>query len=97
MFGLNIFKMQIESENDFNKLRQHIDAWHRKFPMFRHDVVKIENAVEEHIKQYSIAMVHYRQSHKRNHLEEANTHIAEINRIVGMAEKMELMAILSQS
>ena len=88
--------MQIESENDFTKLRQHIDAWHRKFPMFRHDVVKIENAVEEHIKQYSIAMVHYRQSHKKHYLEQAQEHIESINRIISTAEKMELMALLSQ-
>jgi hypothetical protein len=89
--------MQIESENDFIKLRQHIDAWHKKFPLFRHDVVKIENAVEEHIKQYSIAMVHYRQSHKKHFLEQAQNHIGEINRIINVAEKMELMSILSQS
>jgi hypothetical protein len=63
--------------------------------MFRHDVVKIEAAVEEHIKQYSIAMVHYRQSHKKNCIDEAQKHIDEINRIVALAEKMELMAILS--
>ena len=96
MFDLNIYEMQIESEKDFTKLRQHIDTWHKKFPMFRHDVVKIENAVEEHIKQYSIAMVHYRQSHKRHYLEQAGKHIEDINRIVETAEKMELMALLSQ-
>ena len=73
-----------------------MDAWHRKFPMFRHDVVKIENAVEEHIKQYSIAMVHYRQSHKKHFLEQAQEHIESINRIISTAEKMELMALLSQ-
>jgi hypothetical protein len=89
--------MQIESENDFTKLRRHIDDWHRKFPMFRHDVVKIENAVEEHIKQYSIAMVNYRQSRKRHFLEQAENHIKDINRIISTAEKMELMALLSQS
>ena len=88
--------MQIESERDFTKLRQHMDAWHRKFPMFRHDVVKIESSVEEHIKQYSIAMVNYRQSRKKNYLEQAQKHINEINRIVALAEKMELMAMLSQ-
>jgi hypothetical protein len=95
LFGLNIY-MQIESEKDFIKLRQHMNAWHRKFPMFRHDVVKIESSVEEHIKQYSIAMVNYRQSHKKNYLEQAQKHIDEINRIIALTEKMELMAILSQ-
>ena len=88
--------MQIESEQDFTKLRQHMSAWHKKFPMFRHDVVKIESSVEEHIKQYSIAMVNYRQSHKKNYLEQAQKHINEINRIITLAEKMELMAMLSQ-
>lgn len=89
--------MQIESERDFIKLRQHMDSWHKRFPMFRHDVVRIENIVEGHIKQYSIAMVHYRQSHKKNFVETAQHHLNEINRVIALAEKMELMSLLSQS
>jgi len=96
LFGLNTCEMQIESEQDFTRLRQHMDLWHKRFPMFRHDVVKIETIVEEHIKQYSIAMVYYRQSHKNNFLEDAQRHIAEINRVIALAEKMELMSMLSQ-
>ena len=96
MFDLNICAMQIESEQDFTRLRQHMDLWHKRFPMFRHDVISIENIVESHIKQYSIAMVYYRQSHKKNFLEDADRQIAEINRVVSMIEKLELMALLSQ-
>ena len=88
--------MQIESENDFKKLRQYVNSFNKKFPMFRHDVSKIENIVEEHIKQYSIAMVHYRQNHSQKYLEDAQHHIDEINRVIQLIEKMELMSILSQ-
>ena len=88
--------MQIESEKDFKDLRQYINSYNKKFPMFRHDVSRIENIVEEHIKQYSISMVHHRQNHSRKHLEDAQHHIDEINRVVQLIEKMELMSILSQ-
>jgi len=96
LFDLNICAMQIESEKDFTELRRHIDAWHKKFPMFRHDIVRIENAVEENIKHYSIAMVHYRQSRKKQYIEQAEKHIENINQMIAVAEKMELMALLSR-
>jgi hypothetical protein len=88
--------MKIESEKDFNELRKNIDSYHKKFPMFRHDIAHVENIIEEHIKQHSIAMVYYRQSHKKNFLDRANKEIEEINRVVNLIEKIELMAILSQ-
>jgi DNA integrity scanning protein DisA with diadenylate cyclase activity len=64
--------------------------------MFRHDISKIENIIEEHIKQYSIAMVHHRQSRGRHHLEQAQREIDEINRVLSTVGKLELMALLSQ-
>ena len=94
--GLNIC-VQIESERDFTELRRHIDGYHRRFPMFRHDIAKIENIIEEHIKQYSIAMVHHRQSHNRHYLTQAQQEIDEINRVLSTVGKLELMALLSQS
>jgi hypothetical protein len=88
--------MQITSEKDFTDLRQYIDKYHQRFPMFRHDIVKIENIIEDHIKQYSIAMVYYRQSHSKHYLEQAEKQIEEINRILSTVGKLELMALLSQ-
>jgi len=88
--------MQIESEKDFPELRERFDKWRRSFPMFKHDVKKIEDTVDLLIKEYSISLMHYRQSKKRYYLEQAQTHIDEINRVVATVEKIELMAILSR-
>ncbi len=88
--------MQIESDKDFKQLREHIENWKKRFPMFKHDVNQIQHIVEEHIQNYSIALVHYRQSHKINHLERAQKEIEEINRVLATVEKIELMALLSR-
>ena len=89
--------MQIESEKDFPKLREQIQIWRKRFPMFRHDVNQIENIIEIHIQNHSIALVFYRQSRKKKYLEDANKEIESINRILQTVEKLELMAMLSQS
>jgi hypothetical protein len=88
--------MQIESEKDFPELRERFNKWRRSFPMFKHDVKKIEDTVEQLIKEYSVSLMHYRQSKKRYYLEQAQTHIDEINRVVSTIEKIELMALLSR-
>ena len=88
--------MQIESAEDFPKLRQQITVWRRRFPMFRYDVDTIENIAETHIQNHSIAMVFHRQTHKKRYLEDAQDEIDAINRVVSMIEKLELMALLSQ-
>ena len=88
--------MKIESEKDFNQLRKQFSVWRKRFPMFVHDVKKIENIVEEHIKQHSIALVNYRQTHGKNYIQQAQQEIDSINRIVLTVEKIELMAMLSQ-
>jgi hypothetical protein len=88
--------MNIESEKDFPAVRQKIQQWRKQFPMFRHDVNQIESVVESHIQQYSIALVHYRQTHKKNYLEKAEIELQAIANVVAIAEKMELMAILSR-
>lgn len=89
--------MQIESERDFLQLREQIAVWKRRFPMFRHDVMKIEDIVETHIQNYSIALVFYRQTHKKKFLLDAQREIDSINRIVSTVGKLEIMALLSQS
>lgn len=88
--------MQIESDKDFKELRQHIDTWYKKFPMFKHDVHQIEHIIENHIQNHSIIMVQYRQTHSRSCLEKAQLEIDAINRVISTVEKMELMALLAR-
>ncbi len=88
--------MQIESEKDFPELRKQFHIWRKRFPMFTHDVHQIENIVEKHIQNYSIALVHYRQRHSTSYLEIAQKEIDEINRVILTVEKLELMALMSR-
>ena len=88
--------MQIESEQDFPKLRIQFSEWRHRFPMFTHDVTSIERIVEEHIKRHSQILIQYRQTHKKCYLEQAQKEIDAINQVITTVEKIELMAILSQ-
>jgi len=88
--------MRVESENDFPELRRQISVWRRKFSMFTHDVNHIEHTIENHIQNFSVAGVHYRQTKSKKYLEIAQKELDEINRIVAIAEKMELMSLLSR-
>jgi len=93
LFDLNI-GMQIESDKDFPTLRKQFDIWRKRFPMFKHDVNHIERMIENHIQNYSIAMVHFRQTKSKTYLEKSQTEIDNINRILSTVNKLELMAIL---
>ncbi len=86
--------MQIENEKDFTQLRKHFDVLRKRFPMFKHDVNHIENIIENHIQNYSIALVYYRQTKSKTYLEKAQIEIDNINRILSTVNKLELMAIL---
>ena len=88
--------MQIESEQDFPKLRTQLSEWRKRFPMFTHDVISIERIVEQHIKRHSQILIQYRQTHSKRYLDDAQAEITAINRVVATVEKIELMAILSQ-
>ena len=88
--------MEIKSEKDFADLRQYLIKLSRRFPMFRQDVAQIERVIEEHIKNHSIALIHYRQSHSKRYLETAQHELDKINRVLSTVSKMELMALLSQ-
>ena len=88
--------MQIESEKDFPELRERFNKWRKSFPMFAHDVTKIEHIVEQHIRKYSVSLINYRQSKKRYYIEQAQTHIDEINLVISTVEKIEMMALLSR-
>ncbi len=95
MFDLNIC-MTVTSDADFKELRNQLNRWRSRFPMFKHDVNQIEHIIENHIQNYSIALVYYRQTHKKNYLESAQKELEEINRVITTVEKLELMAMLSQ-
>jgi len=95
LFDLNT-DMEVQSEKDFSELRKQFNVWRKRFPMFKHDVNRIENICENHIQNYSIAGVHYRQTKQRRYLEQAQQELADINNLILTVEKIELMALLSQ-
>lgn len=88
--------MEVKSEDDFADVRRLMDTWRKRFPMFKHDVNKIETILENHIQNYSIALVHYRQTKQRRFLERAQNEIHEMNRVILQAEKAQVLALLSQ-
>ena len=88
--------MHVESHLDFPELRTRIERWKKAFPMFLHDVKRIQDTVEEHIKEYSNHLIRYRQSKSKRHLEKAQEEIDKINEFISTIEKTELMALLSK-
>ena len=88
--------MKIESDKDFEQLRVQFTGWRKRFPMFTHDVQRIEKMINEHIQEHSKIMVLHRQTHNRSYLEKAQFEIDAINKIIDTVEKLELMAMLSR-
>ena len=88
--------MQIESDKDFEQLCAQFTGWRRRFPMFTHDVQRIEKIIDEHIQQHSKIMVMHRQTKNRSYLERAQKEIDAINQVLGTVEKLELMSLLSR-
>ena len=95
MFDLNI-RMKVESDKDFKQLREQFTAWRHRFPMFTHDVQRIEKIINQHITAHSKIMVMYRQTKNRSYLEKAQQEINTINTVLATVEKMELMSLLSR-
>jgi hypothetical protein len=88
--------MKVESDKDFKELRNQFAAWRKRFPMFKHDVARIERIIETHIQNHSIALMHHRQTRQRRYLEQAQQEIDTINQVISTVEKIELMAMLSR-
>ena len=88
--------MKIETSKDFEELRKQFNVWRRRFPMFTHDVQRIEKIIDEHIQSHSKIMVLYRQTKNKSYIEKAQREIDAINRILETVEKLELMAMLSR-
>ena len=88
--------MKVESDKDFKQLRDQFTAWRNRFPMFIHDVQRIEKIINQHITAHSKIMVLYRQTKNRSYLEKAQQEINTINAVLATVEKMELMSLLSR-
>jgi hypothetical protein len=88
--------MKVESDQDFKQLREQFAAWRHRFPMFTHDVHRIEKIINQHITAHSKIMVMYRQTKNRSYLEKAQREIDTINTVLTTVEKMELMSLLSR-
>jgi hypothetical protein len=88
--------MKVESDKDFKQLREQFAAWRNRFPMFVHDVQRIEKIINQHITAHSKIMVMYRQTKNRSYLEKAQQEIDTINIVLSTVEKMELMSLLSR-
>ena len=88
--------MRIETDKDFKQLREQFAAWRKRFPMFIHDVKRIEKIIDEHIQTHSKIMVMYRQTHNKSYLEKAQQQIDTINQVLSTVEKIELMAMLAR-
>jgi hypothetical protein len=95
LFDLNI-QMKVETDKDFKQLGEQFTAWRHRFPMFIHDVQRIEKIINQHITAYSKIMVMYRQTKNRSYLEKAQREIDAINAVLATVEKMELMSLLSR-
>jgi hypothetical protein len=95
LFDLNIV-MKVESDQDFKQLRDQFTAWRNRFPMFTHDVQRIEKIINQHITAHSKIMVMYRQTKNRSYLEKAQQEIDTINTVLATVEKMELLSLLSR-
>lgn len=88
--------MKVESDKDFQSLRKQFVEWRKRFPMFIHDVARIEQIVEKHIQDYSKHLVNYRQTHSKLYLELAQKELDTINTVILTVEKIELMAMLAR-
>jgi len=88
--------MKVESDQDFKQLREQFAAWRNRFPMFTHDVQRIEKIINQHITAHSKIMVMYRQTKNRSYLEKAQQEIDTINTVLSTVEKMELLSLLSR-
>lgn len=95
-FCFKVVIMKINSEKDFNRLRDYVRSYERKFPEFKKDIRSLEDKIEKHIKEYSLLLVEYRRTKSKYHLEKAQKEIETINKTIAMVEKIELMAYLSQ-
>ena len=88
--------LEIKSHEDFNKLRNQLTKWRKRFPMFTHDIRSIQNSIEVHMKNYMDFLIKYKQTKKDRYIESAQSEIDKINTLMNTISKVELMALLSK-
>ena len=64
--------------------------------MFAHDVRKIEDAVNNHMKNYMEHYIKYKQTKNDIHIDRAQAEIDKINELMKTVSKVELMALLTR-
>jgi len=64
--------------------------------MFIHDIRKLENNIDQLKKEYSFYIIKYKQNKSETYLLQAEQKIAEINQVILLIDKIELLAILSK-
>ena len=87
---------EITSHEDFDKIRSQLDKWRKRFPMFGHDVRRIQSAIEVHMKNYMDFLIKYKQTKSDRYIEHAQGEIDKINQLLNTISKVELMALLSK-
>ena len=60
--------LEIKSHEDFDKLREQLQKWRKRFPMFSHDVRRIQDSIDIHMKHYMDYLIKYKQSKKGQEL-----------------------------
>ena len=86
--------LEITSHEDFNKLRDQLTKWRKRFPMFTHDIRSIQNSIEVHMKNYMDFLIKYKQTKKDRYIEYAQSEIDKINMLMNtnsIVERMDRM------
>ena len=86
----------IKSHEDFDGLRSQLDRWRKRFPMFAHDVRRIQSSIEVHMKNYMEHLIRYKQTKSDHCIADAQAEIDKINTLMNTISKVELMALLSK-
>ena len=88
--------IEINSHKDFDKLREQLTKWRKRFPMFAHDVRRIQSSIEIHMKNYMEHLIRYKQTKSDHCISKAQSEIDKINTLMNTISKVELMALLSK-
>jgi hypothetical protein len=88
--------IEISSHEDFDKLREQLTKWRKRFPMFTHDVRRIQSSIEVHMKNYMEHLIRYKQTKSDHCISKAQSEIDKINALMNTISKVELMALLSK-
>jgi len=83
-------------KTDFTDIRDHVKRYKKQFPMFMKDIRRIESTIDNHIKLHGQYLVQYKQTHSEKFREKADAEIEQINNLLKLIDKIELIAILSK-